>query len=67
MTRIEGKLGMNNEHKEDSPEQRVLKQIQYRLQTSRDRTEREVLKSLLLAVGITSLSNKTNKEYFLKK
>jgi hypothetical protein len=36
---------------------KVLQQINYRLQYSRDRKEREVLKSVLLAVGITSLRN----------
>ena len=50
-----------------TPADKVLQQIQFRLQTSRDRREREVLKSVLLAVGITSLTNKTNKEYVLKK
>lgn len=51
---------------EQTPADKVLQQIQYRLQTSRDRTEREILKALLLSVGITSLTNKTNKEYFIK-
>ena len=45
----------------ETPADKVLQQIQYRLQTSRDRREREVLKLVLLAVGITSISNNTNR------
>lgn len=56
---------MNN--KEDPPEQRVLRQIQYRLQTLRDRREREILKSLLLAVGITSLTNSKDNTLAVKE
>ena len=51
----------------ETPAEKVLQQIHYRLQTSRDRTEREILKSVLLAVGITKITNSKDKEYFMKK
>jgi hypothetical protein len=57
---------MNN-NKQDTPAERLLSVTINTLQTSRNKFERELLKGILLKAGITSVSNKTNKEYFLKK
>jgi hypothetical protein len=56
-----------NSKEEDSLEQRVIQQINYRLQYSRDRREREVLKSLLLAVGLTKLTNSKDNTYVMRQ
>lgn len=57
---------MNN-NKQDTPAERLLSVAINTLQTSRSKFERELLKGILLKAGITSVSNKTNKEYFIKK
>lgn len=52
---------------EDSPAERVLKQIELRIRCSRSRFEVELLKGILLSAGITEIRNKTNSGYMLKQ
>lgn len=53
--------------KEDTPAERLLSVAITTLQTSRNKFERELIKGIMLKAGITSVSNKTNREYFIKK
>ena len=48
--------------KEDSPAEKVLHVIELKLQTSRDKLEREILKGVLLAAGITAITNSNSKD-----
>jgi hypothetical protein len=51
----------------ETPGDKVLNVIQLKLQTSRDKVEREVLKGVLLSAGLTSLSNKTNRNFAIRE
>lgn len=53
--------------KEETPAERVLRQIQFRLQNSRDRRELQIIKGLLLAAGITAVTNSTNRDFVIRK
>ena len=44
-----------------------LNVIEIKLRTSRDRLEKEVLKGVLLAAGVTAITNSKDKEYVIKK
>ena len=51
----------------ETPAEKVLSVIELKLQTSRDKLEREVLKGILLSAGLTSLSNKTNRNFAIRE
>jgi hypothetical protein len=53
--------------KEDSPGDRILEQIMYRLKLSRNKAEQNILKDILLRSGISEISNSKDKEYFFNQ
>lgn len=64
------KLPVNKEDKEDTPAERVLRQIDIRLHNFRDKVEREVLKSILLRAGVAFSiisSSKKDKEFVIRE
>jgi hypothetical protein len=67
LRKVISKMTYNKIDKEDSPGERVLQQIEYRLRITRDKVERSILKDILLRAGISEISNKTNKGLFVKK
>jgi hypothetical protein len=49
-----------SKEKEDSPADRLLHEVNYRLKDSRDSVELSVLRSVLLRAGIVSITDGTN-------
>jgi hypothetical protein len=66
LRKVISKMTYNKTDKEDSPGERVLQQIEYRLRITRDKVERSILKGILLRVGISEISNKTNRTFAIK-
>lgn len=58
---------MNNEHKENCQCNQIIDQLLYRLNISRDKRETDLIKSVLLGIGVISISNKNDRTYVKKQ